>query len=182
MVLPAGSLVLVTLVSYKICILFNMDVFEFLKLWICFLQLGNGMSPDTLQEVQLPVVGNKKCSCYNQDFATITENMICAGLDMGGKDSCQVTDLCVCSCTWIFTSLWNIVWYYFQPGQDESPLNNPSIHGRFQVYLCAIESPMGLTAMQERIKLSLLSTANNWQHVSLFDLAKHQIGGASHHS
>ncbi|KAM4565316.1 serine protease 27-like [Fundulus diaphanus] len=58
--------------------------------WVTgFGDLGNGMVPDILQEVVLPIVGNNKCSCYNQGFATITENMICAGLDLGGMDSCQ---------------------------------------------------------------------------------------------
>uniref|UniRef100_A0A3B5LGH1 Peptidase S1 domain-containing protein n=1 Tax=Xiphophorus couchianus TaxID=32473 RepID=A0A3B5LGH1_9TELE len=43
----------------------------------------------TQTEVEIPIIGNNKCSCYNQGFATITENMMCAGLDQGGKDSCQ---------------------------------------------------------------------------------------------
>ncbi|MED6251480.1 hypothetical protein ATANTOWER_031404, partial [Ataeniobius toweri] len=58
--------------------------------WVTgFGDLGNGMRPDILQEVEVPIVGNKKCSCYNQEIGTIIENMICAGLDEGGKDSCQ---------------------------------------------------------------------------------------------
>ncbi|XP_070704724.1 trypsin-like isoform X2 [Pempheris klunzingeri] len=44
--------------------------------------------PQTLQEVSVPVVSNSKCSeAYT---GIITSNMICAGLDEGGKDSCQV--------------------------------------------------------------------------------------------
>ncbi|XP_030630912.1 uncharacterized protein LOC115812568 [Chanos chanos] len=45
-------------------------------------------SPQTLQEVEVPVVGNRQCSCLN-GVGTITDNMICAGLLEGGKDSCQ---------------------------------------------------------------------------------------------
>lgn len=45
--------------------------------------------PQTLQEVVVPVVGNKQCSCLN-GVGKITINMICAGLSAGGKDSCQV--------------------------------------------------------------------------------------------
>ncbi|KAL7860683.1 hypothetical protein AOLI_G00170320 [Acnodon oligacanthus] len=45
-------------------------------------------SPKTLQEVQIPVVGNRKCNCL-YGVGTITNNMVCAGLLAGGKDSCQ---------------------------------------------------------------------------------------------
>uniref|UniRef100_A0A673IVI1 Serine protease 38-like n=1 Tax=Sinocyclocheilus rhinocerous TaxID=307959 RepID=A0A673IVI1_9TELE len=43
-------------------------------------------SPQNLQEVDVPMVGNTKCDCLN---GGITENMMCAGPLEGGKDSCQ---------------------------------------------------------------------------------------------
>uniref|UniRef100_A0A668UFJ1 Peptidase S1 domain-containing protein n=1 Tax=Oreochromis aureus TaxID=47969 RepID=A0A668UFJ1_OREAU len=46
-------------------------------------------SPQNLMEVEVPVVGNRQCNC-NYGVGTITDNMICAGLSAGGKDSCQV--------------------------------------------------------------------------------------------
>lgn len=49
-------------------------------------------SPQTLQEVDVPVVGNRQCNC-NNGVGSITDNMICAGLSAGGKDSCQVKSL-----------------------------------------------------------------------------------------
>ncbi|KAF7643399.1 hypothetical protein LDENG_00240170 [Lucifuga dentata] len=42
--------------------------------------------PQTLQEVNLPIVSNAQC---NQSYPELTSNMICAGLQEGGKDSCQ---------------------------------------------------------------------------------------------
>ncbi|XP_030649811.1 transmembrane protease serine 9-like [Chanos chanos] len=45
-------------------------------------------SPQTLQEVEVPVVGNRQCNCL-YGVGSITDNMICAGLLAGGKDSCQ---------------------------------------------------------------------------------------------
>ncbi|CAM4417355.1 unnamed protein product [Leuciscus chuanchicus] len=45
-------------------------------------------SPQTLQEVDVPIVGNRQCKCL-YSVSTITDNMICAGLLEGGKDSCQ---------------------------------------------------------------------------------------------
>ncbi|KAL4007300.1 hypothetical protein ACER0C_001152 [Sarotherodon galilaeus] len=46
--------------------------------------------PNILQEVNVPVVGNNECQCYYEDvqFASITENMICTGLQAGGKSPC----------------------------------------------------------------------------------------------
>uniref|UniRef100_A0A8C5AH27 chymotrypsin n=1 Tax=Gadus morhua TaxID=8049 RepID=A0A8C5AH27_GADMO len=49
---------------------------------------GWGSAADILQEVDLPIVGNRECDC---SYGRITNNMICAGLSAGGKDSCQVT-------------------------------------------------------------------------------------------
>ncbi|XP_051987444.1 polyserase-2-like [Xyrauchen texanus] len=45
-------------------------------------------SPQNLQEVNVPIVGNRKCNCLYGN-AKITDNMMCAGLLGGGKDSCQ---------------------------------------------------------------------------------------------
>ncbi|CAL8404552.1 unnamed protein product [Boreogadus saida] len=47
-----------------------------------------GSLADILQEVDLPIVGNRECNC-NYGERQITNNMICAGLSAGGKDSCQ---------------------------------------------------------------------------------------------
>ncbi|XP_022599093.1 uncharacterized protein LOC111220318 [Seriola dumerili] len=44
--------------------------------------------PQTLQEVEVPVLGNRQCNCLN-GVGTVTDNMICAGVLAGGKDSCQ---------------------------------------------------------------------------------------------
>ncbi|XP_026210948.1 serine protease 27-like [Anabas testudineus] len=44
-------------------------------------------APQTLQEVNIPIVSNSEC---NSDYSGgITDNMICAGVPQGGLDSCQ---------------------------------------------------------------------------------------------
>uniref|UniRef100_A0A8C1Y1K2 Si:dkey-32n7.7 n=1 Tax=Cyprinus carpio TaxID=7962 RepID=A0A8C1Y1K2_CYPCA len=53
--------------------------------------IGEGVplpSPEVLQEVEVPVIGNRQCNCL-YGVGNITDNMICAGLLEGGKDSCQ---------------------------------------------------------------------------------------------
>ncbi|XP_030591278.1 transmembrane protease serine 9-like [Archocentrus centrarchus] len=48
---------------------------------------GSGVSQN-LTEVAVPIVGNRQCNC-DYGVGSITDNMVCAGLSAGGKDSCQ---------------------------------------------------------------------------------------------
>lgn len=45
--------------------------------------------PGTLQETKVPVVINSECNNL-LGAHLITDNMLCAGLLQGGKDTCQV--------------------------------------------------------------------------------------------
>ncbi|XP_069014900.1 trypsin II-P29-like [Embiotoca jacksoni] len=57
--------------------------------WVTGFGITDGnLLPDILQEVNVPVVGNNRCSCSYKDNYEITENMLCAGFGGGGKDSC----------------------------------------------------------------------------------------------
>uniref|UniRef100_A0A669QT77 Enteropeptidase n=1 Tax=Phasianus colchicus TaxID=9054 RepID=A0A669QT77_PHACC len=47
-----------------------------------------GPTSNILQEAEVPLILNEKCQEWLPEY-TITENMICAGYDMGGVDSCQ---------------------------------------------------------------------------------------------
>ncbi|XP_067225186.1 uncharacterized protein si:dkey-32n7.7 [Chanodichthys erythropterus] len=49
---------------------------------------GVSLPSSNLQEVEVPVIGNKQCNCL-YGVGNITDNMICAGLLEGDKDSCQ---------------------------------------------------------------------------------------------
>lgn len=48
-------------------------------------QPGSDAFPDNLQEVEVPIISNDVCD----NIYAITDNMICAGLEQGGKDACQ---------------------------------------------------------------------------------------------
>ena len=51
--------------------------------------------PDVLQEVRVPIVSNTICKSSLDEImppswdTTVTDNMVCAGLQIGGKDACQ---------------------------------------------------------------------------------------------
>lgn len=45
-----------------------------------------GPTSQTLQQVDIPIVSNSDCA---NTYSNLTDNMICAGRDMGGQDSCQ---------------------------------------------------------------------------------------------
>ncbi|XP_013881734.1 serine protease 27 [Austrofundulus limnaeus] len=61
-----------------------------LSIWVTgFGVTSTGSISNTLQELNVPIVGNNECTCYLQDFSGITGNMMCAGDLAGGKDSCQ---------------------------------------------------------------------------------------------
>ncbi|XP_042644221.1 enteropeptidase [Tyto alba] len=50
--------------------------------------INEGPPSDILQEAEVPLISNEKCQQWMPEYS-ITENMICAGYDMGGIDSCQ---------------------------------------------------------------------------------------------
>ncbi|KAM6211300.1 LOW QUALITY PROTEIN: enteropeptidase [Sarcoramphus papa] len=49
---------------------------------------NKGPTSDILQEAEVPLISNEKCQQQMPEYS-ITENMICAGYDIGGVDSCQ---------------------------------------------------------------------------------------------
>lgn len=53
------------------------------------LSSGSASLPRQLQVVTLPIVSRDECNEAYSEYGGITENMICAGVTGGGKDSCQ---------------------------------------------------------------------------------------------
>lgn len=51
---------------------------------------SGGPIPSTLRTVMLPIVSTEKCNSSESFSGNITENMLCAGYSLGGKDACQV--------------------------------------------------------------------------------------------
>ncbi|PSN49651.1 hypothetical protein C0J52_14792 [Blattella germanica] len=50
---------------------------------------GGTTLPTQLQVVEVPIVDRQQCNDAYSEYGGITENMICAGLEEGGKDACQ---------------------------------------------------------------------------------------------
>ncbi|RVE70968.1 hypothetical protein OJAV_G00069870 [Oryzias javanicus] len=50
---------------------------------------SGGQIPSTLRTVTLPIVSLEKCNSSDSFNGSITENMLCAGYSLGGKDACQ---------------------------------------------------------------------------------------------
>ncbi|XP_051469663.1 enteropeptidase [Apus apus] len=50
--------------------------------------MHEGPTSDILQEAKVPLISNEKCQQWMPEYS-ITENMICAGYDTGGVDSCK---------------------------------------------------------------------------------------------
>ncbi len=55
--------------------------------------MSGGKRANTLQKVDVPILANKDCQQWYKDekkSLTIINSALCAGLENGGKDSCQV--------------------------------------------------------------------------------------------
>lgn len=53
----------------------------------------SGSPSSTLRKVLLPIVSDEKCRDAYEHIKVITDDMICAGYDAGGKDSCKVRSM-----------------------------------------------------------------------------------------
>lgn len=49
-----------------------------------------GPVSSVLREVIVPIISNAECRNMKYPARKITDNMLCAGYQQGGKDSCQV--------------------------------------------------------------------------------------------
>jgi hypothetical protein len=70
---------------------------EMITNWTYFIDLGKyEPAPTVLHEVSVPIISNAECEDWLFDaglskyFPTIPNIMMCAGLEKGGKDACQV--------------------------------------------------------------------------------------------
>ncbi|KAG8227078.1 hypothetical protein J437_LFUL007415 [Ladona fulva] len=50
---------------------------------------GSGIIPENLQRLAVPIISREECNIDYSDYGGITERMICAGIEEGGKDACQ---------------------------------------------------------------------------------------------
>ena len=68
----------------------------FPRLFCAVSPVSAGNVSNVVNHVLVPVLGNKLCNELYKAMApyklTITEDQLCAGLEEGGKDACQVRD------------------------------------------------------------------------------------------
>ncbi|XP_026997409.1 serine protease 27-like [Tachysurus fulvidraco] len=104
------------------------------EVWITgYGQVASNVSlpyPQTLQEVQVPIVSNSDCTkVYGSNI--ILDNMICAGLSKGGKDSCQGDDggplVVKQNTTWVQAGIVSF-------GNGCAKPNSPSVYTRVSQY------------------------------------------------
>ncbi|XP_034047294.1 testisin-like [Thalassophryne amazonica] len=67
---------------------FNTGTDSYVTGWGMISETASLPSPQTLQEVKVPIVGPRRCKC-DYGASVITNNTICAGLREGRKDTCQ---------------------------------------------------------------------------------------------
>ncbi|XP_038594444.1 serine protease 33-like [Micropterus salmoides] len=94
--------------------------------------------PQNLMEVQLPVVGNRECTC-NYGVSLITNNKMCTGFSAGGKDVCQGDGgsplVSKQGGRWIQAGIWS-----FSSGKGCAQPNIPSGYTRVSQYQSWINS------------------------------------------
>lgn len=69
----------------------------------------HGSISTNLQEVSVPIMSNKDCRNTAYGATRITDNMLCAGISEGGRDSCQVIvsfGLVIAKLSFIFNSIY----------------------------------------------------------------------------
>ena len=97
---------------------------------------SEGSYPTRLQYVGVPVSSQSYC---NTIYGTITDNMICAGFEEGGKDSCQGDSggpfVCMEGQTPVITGVVSFGWYCALPGI-------PGVYARVTPYLDWIKQHM----------------------------------------
>ena len=61
----------------------------------CLFTIKGGYRTDTLQKVDVPIMDNKECQQWykgEKKNLIIVDTSMCAGFELGGKDSCQVSN------------------------------------------------------------------------------------------
>ena len=67
-------------------------MYVYVKICLLYILLiAGGSNPEELQQVMVPIIGTDTCNLEDWYDNKITENMVCAGYEEGGRDSCQVS-------------------------------------------------------------------------------------------
>ncbi|XP_066579278.1 prostasin [Amia ocellicauda] len=122
----------------------------------------------TLQEVEIPIIGNNQCGCLYNDVVTINSDMICAGLLQGGKDSCQGDSggplVCKQGSAWVQGGIVSFGAGCAQP-------NYPGVYTRVSQYQGWINGQLGASGPGF---VTFTSSGNNTDNSYICDVATQQ--------
>lgn len=77
--------------------------------WTFKIIITGGATSDRLQQVYKPVLSDAQCSGY-LGSSYDSNTMLCAGLDVGGKDACQVSYRFQSVYSWLFVLNYLEIW------------------------------------------------------------------------
>ncbi|CAH1796669.1 unnamed protein product, partial [Owenia fusiformis] len=113
---------------------------------------GSFSTPPKLQQVKVPLYSNAVCNDAFHYFGQISDRMVCAGFDAGGKDSCQGDSggplMCQVGSNYFLTGV--VSW-----GSGCAGVNSPGVYSRVTALSSWIQSNTGVSPKSNAVPFSM---------------------------